>query len=141
MPTKTKVAFAGHAGVPTEPQEPPMSITDRIPRKRSASASTTPAPLIRTATVALAFLTVTRESLRGRDTCFQRVGERFPDRFELDPVEDVLEEAADDQPLGFALRESARHQVEKLLAVDLAERRAVGAAHVVGEDLEAGDRV
>ena len=37
--------------------------------------------------------------------------------------------------------EAAGHQVEELLAVDLAERRAVGAADVVGEDLEAGDRV
>ena len=37
--------------------------------------------------------------------------------------------------------EAARHQVEELLAVDPAERRAVGAADVVGEDLEPGDRV
>ena len=48
---------------------------------------------------------------------------------------------AHDQPLRLGAREAARHQVEELLAVDLAERRAVGAAHVVGEDLEAGDRV
>ena len=40
-----------------------------------------------------------------------------------------------------AAREAARHQVEELLAVDPAERGAVGAAHVVGHDLEPGDRV
>src|SRR5918999_1459635 len=36
---------------------------------------------------------------------------------------------------------SARHQIEELLAVDLAERRSMGTADVVGEDLEARDRV
>ena len=35
-----------------------------------------------------------------RDPRLERIGERLADRLELDPVEHVLEEAADDQPLG-----------------------------------------
>ena len=76
-----------------------------------------------------------------RDPRFERGAERFADRLELDPVEHVLEEAAHDQPLRLGPREAAAHAVEELLAVDLAERRAVRAADVVGHDLEAGDRV
>ena len=38
-------------------------------------------------------------------------------------------------------REAAGAEVEELLGVDLGDRRGVGAAHVVGEDLQAGDRV
>src|SRR3954466_1413539 len=53
-----------------------------------------------------------------RDAGFERVRERLAPRLELDPREPVLEEAADDQPLGLASREAARHQVEKLLAID-----------------------
>ena len=60
---------------------------------------------------------------------------------ELDAVEHVLEEAAHDQPLRVAAREAAGHRVEELVAVDLADRRAVRAADVVGEDLEPRDRV
>src|SRR5204862_4704153 len=78
---------------------------------------------------------------RLRDARLEGGAERLAHRLQLDAVEHVLEEAAHDQPLRFGARETARHQVEELLAVDLAERRAVRAAHVVGEDLEAGDRV
>ena len=55
---------------------------------------------------------------------------------QLDPVEHVLEEPADDHPLRLLAREAAGHQVEELLAVDLAESGAVGAADVVGKELE-----
>src|SRR5262245_55005901 len=75
------------------------------------------------------------------DPRLERGPERLAHRLELDPVEHVLEEAAHDQPLGLGPRQPARHQVEELLAVDLAERGAVGAAHVVRHDLEARDRV
>src|SRR5262245_46764437 len=75
------------------------------------------------------------------DSRFQGLGERLADRLEVDPVEDVLEEAAHDQPLGLAAREPSGHQIEELLAVDLPEGRAVGAADVVREDLEPRDRV
>ena len=52
-----------------------------------------------------------------------------------------LEEAADDaDPLGLG-RPRPRHRVEQLVAVDAAERGAVGAADVVREDLQARDRV
>ena len=52
-----------------------------------------------------------------------------------------LEEAFDHQGLRVGLVEAARGEVEELLLVDLGDRRGVGAADVVGEDLEAGDRV
>ena len=71
----------------------------------------------------------------------QRRRERLADRLELDPVEHVLEEAADDQALRFRPGEAARHEVEELLAVDLTEGGAVRAADVVRKDLESGDRV
>ena len=43
--------------------------------------------------------------------------------------------------LAAAVVEAARGQVEELLLVDLGDRRGVGAADVVGEDLQARDRV
>src|SRR6185503_16726346 len=70
-----------------------------------------------------------------RDAGFEGGPEGVAHRLELDPVEHVLEEAPHDQPLRVRAREPARHQVEELLAVDLRERRPVGAAHVVREDL------
>ena len=73
-----------------------------------------------------------------RDAGLERFAERFPHRLELDSVEHVLEEAAQDEALRVRLREAARHRVEELVAVDLADRRAVCAADVVGLDLEAG---
>ena len=51
-----------------------------------------------------------------------------------------LEEAAHDHPLRRDPVKAARHQVEELGAVDLADRGAVRAAHVVGLDLEPRDR-
>src|SRR5579884_3524818 len=75
-----------------------------------------------------------------RDPGFERGRDRLADRLELDAVEHVLEEAADDQALRFRPREPAGHQVEELLAIDAADRRAVRAAHVVREDLEPWDR-
>src|SRR5262245_42550086 len=75
------------------------------------------------------------------DPRFERGPQRLAHRCELDPVEHVLEEPAHDQPLRLRASEAARHQVEELFAVDLAERRAVRAADVVRHDLEPGDRV
>src|SRR4051794_20578981 len=69
-----------------------------------------------------------RESLRLRDAGFERGAEGFAHGLQLDAVQDVLEEAADDQALRFLTREATRHQVEELLAVDLAERGAVRTA-------------
>jgi len=45
------------------------------------------------------------------------------------------------EALGLAPGDPARHRVEELVTVDRADRGAVGAANVVGLDLEAGDRV
>jgi hypothetical protein len=51
--------------------------------------------------------------------------EGFPHRLELDSVEHVLEEAARDEAFRVGPRQTARHRVEELVAVDLAHRRAV----------------
>src|SRR5439155_3037762 len=71
----------------------------------------------------------------------ERGCEGVADRLQIDTVEDVLEEAAHDQPLSLRARETARHEVEELLAIDLPERRPVGTADVVRKDLEPGNRV
>src|SRR5581483_7942828 len=76
-----------------------------------------------------------------RDAGLERRTKRLAHGLELDAVEHVLEEAAHDQPLRLGPREAAGHEVEELLPVDLAERRPVRAADVVGEDLEPGDAV
>jgi hypothetical protein len=44
---------------------------------------------------------VLEASLRLRDASFERGAECFAHRLQLDAVQDVLEEAADDQALGF----------------------------------------
>ena len=54
---------------------------------------------------------------------------------------ELLEEAVDDQALGPLLWQAPGAQVVELLAVDLGDRNGVGAADVVGLDLEPGDRV
>src|SRR3954471_6932617 len=66
-----------------------------------------------------------------RNAGFERRRERLTHRLELDPREHVLEEAANDQPLGLASGEATRHQIEELVAVDAPDRRAVRAADVV----------
>src|SRR5215470_7992572 len=48
-----------------------------------------------------------------RDAGFQGLGQGLAHRRQLDAVEDVLEEAADDQPLGVRPRETAGHRIEE----------------------------
>src|SRR5262249_20564871 len=124
---------------PPDPHVPPMSITDRMPMNSEVSATATPPVVITTNRIPKARLRA--RTLRLRDAGFEGLGQGVAHGRELDAVEDVLEEAADDQPLGVRTREATRHGVEQLVAIDLGERRAVGAAHVVREDLEAGDGV
>ena len=59
----------------------------------------------------------------------------------LDARERVGVERRHEHLLGLAALEAARHEEEEQLRVDPADRRGVRAAHVVGEDLEARDRV
>src|SRR6476619_524895 len=70
-----------------------------------------------------------------------RLPQCFPHAFDRDPVENLLEEAADDHAGGFLAGEAAGLGVENQLFVHLAGRAAVRAADVVGFDLEAGDAV
>ena len=45
-------------------------------------------------------------------------------------------EAEHDQPFRFATRNTARHDVEQLFLVEMADGRSMRAAHVIGFDLE-----
>src|SRR5436305_6392903 len=59
---------------------------------------------------------------------------------EGDAVQHVAEKALDEHALGGLLGDAARAQVEEVLGVDRADRRAVGAADVVVVDLQHRDR-
>src|SRR5262245_57501501 len=69
------------------------------------------------------------------------VPQLIADALERDAVEHRGEEALDDQALRLEPRQAARHEVVHLLGVDVPDRGPVGAAHVVGEDLEPRDAV
>src|SRR5690606_12571915 len=56
-------------------------------------------------------------------------------------VDDLLEEALDQQPLRGGQREAPALEVVEALLVRWADRRAVAADHVVAEDLEVGHGV
>ena len=118
-----------------------MLITARIDRRTAPSSDDGHGPPVSRIPIVPRRAPNGSESLSAAGCGLRARRQRLAHRLELDPVEHVLEEAADDQPLGLGAREAAGHRVEELLAVDLAERRAVRAADVVGEDLEAGDRV
>src|SRR6476469_7998062 len=70
-----------------------------------------------------------------------RLSQCFSHAFDRDPVENLLEEAADDHAGGFFAGEAAGLGVKNQLFVHLAGGAAVGAADVVGFDFEAGDAV
>src|SRR5579885_2157040 len=61
--------------------------------------------------------------------------------FERNALQDWLEEALHDDALGLFARNTAHHQVEKLLLVDLARSRAMTCADFVRADLQAGNRL
>src|SRR4051812_32159549 len=75
------------------------------------------------------------------EPALKRPGDRLAEGARLETLDGGLEEALDDEPLGLLEREPARAQVVQLLGVDLGDRRRMRAAHVVGKDLEAGNRV
>ena len=76
--------------------------------------------------------------LRLRNPRFERRREGVAYGLELDTIENVLEEPTHDEALRLGAGQPAGHQVEKLLAIDLSERCPMGAANVVGHDLEPG---
>ncbi len=63
------------------------------------------------------------------------------DLLQRDALDDLVQEALHDQPLGLGALQAAAAEVEELVPVDLAHRRAVRAAHVVGPDLQLRHRV
>src|SRR5687767_2357151 len=69
------------------------------------------------------------------------IAERIAHALDRDPVEDLLEKAADNHARRFLPRQPAGLAVEDQLFVDLARGGAVGAADIVGLDLESRDRV
>src|SRR5215208_3540662 len=60
--------------------------------------------------------------------------------FERDAARDLAEETEDDQLLGLPPGDATAHQVEEVGGVHLPRGRAVGAPHVVGQDLEVRQR-
>ena len=72
-----------------------------------------------------------------RRCCF----ERLPERLDPDPVEHVARERVDQHVARLLQVESSRPQIEDRVLVELTDRRAVRALHVVGEDLELRLRV
>src|SRR4051812_42259498 len=76
-----------------------------------------------------------------REPALQGARHGVADRALLEALDQLGHETLDDQARRRRLGEATRAQVEELLAVDLGDRGGVRAAHVVGEDLEAGDRV
>src|SRR5918995_5211984 len=75
------------------------------------------------------------------EPALERRAEGLAHRALLEALDQLGHEALDHQARRRALVEAARAQVEELLLVDLRDGRGMGAADVVGEDLEARDRV
>src|SRR4051794_711305 len=65
-----------------------------------------------------------------REARFERRAEGLAHGLQLDAIEDLGEEAAHDQALRLAAREPAGHEVEELVAIDLADCRTVRTPHV-----------
>src|SRR5450759_252689 len=65
---------------------------------------------------------------------FQRIAQRLY----FDAIHHVLRESVSQQAAGLAFADAARLQVEERFAVELADGGAMGAAHIVGEDLQLG---
>src|SRR3954464_1478429 len=60
------------------------------------------------------------------------------DRLVIEALDDLVQEAANYQPLSGRCRNATSAKIEQFIGVDLAGSGAMGAAHVVGEDLKAG---
>src|ERR1035437_4344360 len=65
---------------------------------------------------------------------FQRIAQRLY----FDAIHHILRESVSQQAAGLAFADAARLQVEERFAVELADGGAMGAAHIVGEDLQLG---
>src|ERR1035437_1985426 len=65
---------------------------------------------------------------------FQRIAQRLY----FDAIHHILRESVSQQAGGLAFADAARLQVEERFAVELADGGAMGAAHIVGEDLQLG---
>src|ERR1051326_9586857 len=64
--------------------------------------------------------------------------ERISQVRNLDAVDDILGERVDQEAARLVLADAAGPQIEERLGVQLADGGAVGAAHVVGENLQLG---
>jgi hypothetical protein len=72
---------------------------------------------------------------------FDQGAEGVVQAFVFDPAEHFLEEAEDEQFVGLFLADAAREEVKLLLGVEVAGGGAVGAADVVGLNLESGQGI
>src|SRR5579884_436739 len=76
-----------------------------------------------------------------RQALLERRAEVLADRPLLEALDERSQESLDHESLGHLFRQSSRAQVEELFGVDLGDRGGVGAANVVGLNLEPGDRI
>ena len=60
------------------------------------------------------------------------------DHWVIEALDYFVEESGDEEALSDFRGNPARPQIEKLVFVDLARGRAMGATDVIGEDFEAG---
>src|SRR6185503_927011 len=78
---------------------------------------------------------------RSPDLGFDRLAQLLADAFQRNAVQHRGEEALDNQSLRLRARQTAGHEIEELLLVDLPDGGAMGAAHIVGQDLETRNAV
>src|SRR5688572_13801326 len=70
-----------------------------------------------------------------------RFEQLFADVLVVHAVEDLIEKAFHHHPDGGVAGDAPAHQVEEIFFINLTDGRAVGGSHVVGFDLQAGNRV
>ena len=134
--THDRAGHVRHIGGSTRTFSPLAKISFRCPRSRAderTAAGRGPA--------AIGQRGPTPVSPAGGEPAVERRAEGLAHRALLEALDQLGHEALDHEPRRGALVQPARAQVEELLLVDLRDGRGVGAADVVGEDLEARDRV
>src|SRR5688572_715566 len=113
----------------------PFTSRSRI-GKSARTRATSSASAALSAALSIAVIVPVLSLHRGAGLRHHRPLEALDDRAHRYALDDRRAEGVRQQVAGGALRQPAAAQVEQLLGVELADRGAVGALHVVGKDLE-----